>query len=125
MVIFYIGDYDPAGVLIDVKLEQELRHHLDADVDLQFIRLGITPEQIRECDLPRNCRKATDQRSLHIEHTVEAEAMPAHMLRRIVRDEIEALLPSDALKVAKVAEELEREFLTSLAEAATSIGRGT
>ena len=24
---FYIGDYDPAGVLIDVTLERELREH--------------------------------------------------------------------------------------------------
>jgi hypothetical protein len=28
--IFYIGDYDPAGVLIDVSIERELREHLDA-----------------------------------------------------------------------------------------------
>jgi hypothetical protein len=28
VVIFYIGDYDPAGVLIDVSLEKELRGHL-------------------------------------------------------------------------------------------------
>ena len=27
-VIFYIGDYDPAGVLIDVVLERELRQRM-------------------------------------------------------------------------------------------------
>ena len=30
--IFYIGDYDPAGVLIDVSLEKELRTHLAEDL---------------------------------------------------------------------------------------------
>jgi hypothetical protein len=39
--IFYIGDYDPAGVLIDVALERELRQHLGPDVDLDFRRLAI------------------------------------------------------------------------------------
>ncbi len=28
VTVFYIGDYDPAGVLIDVSLERELRLHL-------------------------------------------------------------------------------------------------
>ena len=27
-LVFYIGDYDPAGVLIDVGIERELRLHL-------------------------------------------------------------------------------------------------
>ncbi len=115
VVVFYIGDYDPAGVLIDVSLERELREHLDEVVDLRFVRLGITAEQIEQYDLPRNYRKVTDRRSLHIERTVEAEAMPAQILRKIVRDEIEALLPADALKVARVAEKSEREILKAFA----------
>ena len=121
VVIFYVGDYDPAGVLIDVKLEEELRYHLADEVDLRFVRLAITADQIVEYDLPRNYRKAGDKRSLHIERTVEAEAMPAHILRGIVRDEIEALLPADALKVAKVAEASEQSFLRDLAH---SIDKG-
>jgi len=115
VVIFYVGDYDPAGVLIDVKLEEELRRHLDCTVDLHFTRLAITPEQIEEHRLPRNYRKAGDKRSLHVEHTVEAEAMPAHVLRKIVRGSVEALLPPDALRVAQVAERSERDFLMQLA----------
>jgi hypothetical protein len=45
-VIFYIGDYDPAGVLIDVAIERELRAHLDPDISLSFERIGITLGQI-------------------------------------------------------------------------------
>jgi hypothetical protein len=113
--VFYIGDYDPAGVLIDVALERELRKHLDPRISLTFERLGITAQQIIEYDLPRKPRKATDRRAQHIEQTVEAEAMPASDLRAILRAEIEALLPPDALVVAKVAEESERRYLTLLA----------
>ena len=116
VVIFYIGDYDPAGVLIDVSLERELREHLDPDIELSFRRIGITPEQIAEYDLPTKPRKTTDKRALHITKTVEAEAMPAHIMRELLRDEIEALLPPFAVRTAKVAERSEREHLDRIAD---------
>jgi len=62
VVIFYIGDYDPAGVLIDVTIERELRAHLDPEVDLHFERIAITPEQITAYDLPTKPRKEKDHR---------------------------------------------------------------
>jgi hypothetical protein len=116
VVIFYIGDYDPAGVLIDVSLERELLEHLDPDIELSFRRIGITPEQIAEYDLPTKPRKSTDKRALHITKTVEAEAMPAHIMRELLRDEIETLLPPFAVLTAKVAEQSEREHLDCIAD---------
>lgn len=117
VTVLYVGDYDPAGVLIDVALEKELRNHLDSTIDLTFVRLGITPQQIEDYDLPTKPRKASDKRAPHIEHTVEAEAMPAHILRALLREQIERLLPPGALQVAKVAEESERAHLARLAAA--------
>lgn len=114
--VFYIGDYDPAGVLIDVEIEKAIRGHLNSGVVMRFERIGITPEQIVEYDLPTKPRNQHDMRSMHIKATVEAEAMPAHILRALLRDRIEALLPPDALRVAKVAEESERAGLRLLAE---------
>jgi len=115
--IFYVGDYDPAGVLIDQSLETELREHLAAHVELDFQRIAITPEQIAEHDLPTKPRKKSDRRSKQILETVEAEAMPAHLLRELLRDEVEALLPLGALERIKVAEESERKGLIELAAA--------
>jgi hypothetical protein len=115
VVVFYIGDYDPAGVLIDVALERELRTHLHPDVAMRFVRLGITAEQVERYDLPRKPRKESDRRALHIDCAVEAEAMPATILRTLLRDEIEALLPAHALEVAKVAEASEQAGLARLA----------
>lgn len=116
VTIFYIGDYDPAGVLIDVAIERELRTHLDPDIELTFERIGITEQQIRIHDLPTKPRKTTDRRSLHIAETVEAEAMPAHLLRALLRERVESLLPSGALKATKVAEESEKHGLRLLAK---------
>ena len=122
-VIFYIGDYDPAGVLIDKAIERELRQHIDAyhnqdpdrSIHLDFQRIGITEEQIRRYDLPTKPRKDGDKRALHIAYTVEAEAMPAHIMREILRDRIEALLPAGALAAAKVAEDEEKKALNLVA----------
>ncbi|MFZ2170949.1 MAG: hypothetical protein WAW61_15090, partial [Methylococcaceae bacterium] len=115
LIIYYIGDYDPAGVLIDVSLEAELRRHINQDINLEFIRIGINAEQIEAYDLPTKPRKATDKRSQQVESTVEAEAMPAHILRTILRERIESLLPEGALAATKVAEESERAGLLKLA----------
>lgn len=134
--VIYIGDYDPAGVLIDRSLEAELRRHLQgADdrtelvdmmvtaalrgdfrkipqtVDFNFHRLAITPEQITAYNLPTKPRKDSDRRAPHIKETVEAEAMPAGILRQLLRITIEDLLPAGALAVAKAAEGSERAHL--------------
>ena len=118
VVILYVGDYDPAGVLIDVVLERELRQHLDPGVHLDFRRIAISPEQIVEHDLPTRPRKATDRRSLHVAETVEAEAMPAGTMRGILRSEVEAMLPPRALDIARAAELSERDHLLTLANIA-------
>jgi hypothetical protein len=115
VTIFYIGDYDPCGVLIDVAIERELRKHLNPAITLDFQRIGITLAQIAEFDLPTKPRKSSDRRSPQIKSTVEAEAMPAGIMRELLRAHIEALLPADALRIAKVAEQSEREGLERMA----------
>ena len=115
LVVLYVGDYDPAGVLIDQSLQRELRQHLRADIELSFRRIGINEEQIGAYDLPTKPRKEGDKRSLQVAHTVEAEAMPARDLRAILRLEVEMLLPERALEVALVAEQSERQHLFNMA----------
>jgi hypothetical protein len=140
--VLYIGDYDPAGVLIDRSLEAELRSHLrgvdpdDEDlrdllieagkigifsdlpptIDLHFHRLAITEEQIVQFDLPTKPRKETDRRAPHIKETVEAEAMPAGILRDLLRGKVESFLPAGALEIARAAEESERAQLRRWAD---------
>jgi hypothetical protein len=65
--------------------------------------------------LPTKPRKAGDRRSAQVKSTVEAEAMPAGVMRAL-RDAVETLLPEDALMVTKVAEESERQQLEWVAE---------
>ena len=119
--IVYIGDYDPAGVLIDRDVIGKLRGHLpDLQIDEQ--RIAITPEQAAV--LPSKPRKASDPRRPEIRETVEAEAMPAGELRRLLRVVVEACLPPGALAAATAAEDDEREGLRRLAALTSRYGAG-
>ena len=117
-VVYYVGDYDPAGVLIDVSIADGLREHLRGadDPAIDFRRLAINREQIAEYDLPTKPRKAGERRRPDLLHTVEAEAMPAAALRELLVSAVESHLEPGALHVAKVAEQSERSELWNWAE---------
>ncbi len=109
VAIVYVGDYDPAGLLIDVALERELRKHTEVDID--FRRVAINEGQIAEYGLPTKPRKVREKRRPEIAETVEAEAMPAPILRSLVREAIEEHLPEGALKYAALMDAEGQHFL--------------
>ena len=115
-IVFYIGDYDPAGVLIDQSIEQELREHLPDGFPMEFNRIAVNKDQVVEYDLPTKPRKASDARRLDITETVEAEAMPAATLRELLRSSVEGLLPDGAVEDMDEADEEERGGLERMAE---------
>ena len=121
-VVFYVGDYDPAGVLIDQSIEQELREHLPDGFPLEFQRIAVNEDQVIEYDLPTKPRKASDPRRLDITETVEAEAMPAATLRELLRSSIEGLLPDGAVEDMDQTDEEEREGIERMAELLTDHG---
>ena len=120
VVVLYIGDYDPAGLLIDQSIETELLKHLHTRLIIR--RLAINEVQIGVYDLPTKPRKESDKRRLDVNETVEAEAMPAMILRQIVREAVESYLPPRALQAALVAEESERAGLQMLASGIKEYG---
>ena len=84
--IIYIGDYDPAGVLIDKSIMPELSLHLGS---VTLHRIAITQEQIAQYDLPTKPRKKSEPRQPDIAETVEAEAMPVKLLLRLLRKQLD------------------------------------
>ena len=123
-VVFYVGDYDPAGVLIDQSIEQELREHLPDDFPLEFKRIAVNADQVDEYDLPTKPRKAGEVRRQDITETVEAEAMPAATLRGLLRSSVEGLLPDGAVDDMEEADEEGREGLGRMAELLDHHGLG-
>ena len=106
--IYYIGDYDAAGLLIDKDLESKLRGFLPDRFPLTFERLAVNHEQIRLFNLPTRPRKDSERRRPDVLETVEAEAMPVGVMRNMVRSKVEALLPPDALAIARRVEKEEQ-----------------
>lgn len=112
LVVVYVGDHDPSGVLIDRSLEKALQDHLT--VPLTFERLAVTEAQIVEMGLPSKPRKPTERRSPHVLDSVEAEAIPAPVLRRLVVDRVESYLPADRMETIEAVEASEREILLEM-----------
>ena len=100
--VVYIGDYDPAGMLIDQSIMTELGRHL-GDI-LTLHRIAVTEEQIAQYDLPTKPRKASERRRPDIKATVEAEAMPVELLLRLLRQQLDVFLPDGALEKARERE---------------------
>ena len=112
--IVYVGDYDPAGVLIDDAIVDELRAHLPSEITLH--RIAITQEQIAKYDLPTKPRKEGEPRRRDIAETVEAEAMPVGLLLDLLRQQLHVFLPDGVLQQAKGIELRIREDLVQLAD---------
>jgi len=117
--IYHLGDYDPSGVNAGEKIEQTLRE-MAPEADITFQRIGVTPDQIEEWDLPTRPTKATDSRAKGFGNiSVELDAIEPGLLRTLVELAIQRHLPQDQLQVLKAAEASERELITSLVDAMT------
>jgi hypothetical protein len=112
--IYYFGDHDPSGVQIPVHVERGLREHAP-HADIHFERVAVTPEQIEYFNLPtRPTKRGSHSRGFEGD-SVDLDAIPARTLRRLVRGCIEQHINQEKLRITKLAEESERNFLLKLA----------
>ncbi len=133
-LILHLGDYDPSGEDIARTVRETLTRYVRqlyqtrimADLAAgfrplllpAFDRLAVTPEQIKELELPYRPVKKSDPRTRRFAGagSVEIEAIPRRTILAILRDRIERELDSHALEIARVAEESERAVLARIAE---------
>lgn len=92
--IFYVGDHDPSGMVIDESLEANLLN--DFGVAWQVRRIALTWDQAQ--DLPHLDLKPTDSRTPGYEacygsRAWEVEALPVEELREIVSNQLHTLWP--------------------------------
>jgi hypothetical protein len=115
-IIYNLGDHDPSGVCAWEVIERRLREFADADIDLTFDRIAVTPEQIVELDLPTRPTKKTTHAKKFVGESVEVDAIETPTLRALVREAIETHIDQDALALTRVAEESERETLLRMVD---------
>ena len=114
-VILCVGDYDQAGVLIDKAIESRLREFLVSwPGALTFTRLAVNNDQIDTMGLPTRPPKASDTRSKEVTRAVEAEAIPAPIMREIVSSALQGLIPERVLRLERMVEAQERRDIKSI-----------
>lgn len=106
VIVLYVGDFDPSGLDIGLSIEERMRRYLPrrCSVDIDFRRIAVTPEQVRDMGLQGhelNPNIPVSQRNRFFalcdeygiaREPVEAEAMNANVLRQLVETEIEACI---------------------------------
>lgn len=112
--LYYVGDWDPSGKLIPEVIERGLRRFAPGCV-ASFERLLVTEEQIEQLNLPTKPPKSSTHSRGFTGGTVEAEAIPAHRTRQIVREAIEQHLDMREVEVMREAEASEAEIIRNVA----------
>ncbi len=112
--IYHFGDHDPSGVDAAYQIEMGLWKH--GVVDIQFERVAITEEQIDIYHLPVRETKSSDPRSKTWGNkpSVELDALPAPILRDLVRECIEPHINPTEWERLRLIEEHERETLAEV-----------
>jgi hypothetical protein len=60
--IYHLGDFHPSGVNAGEKIEETLRE-MAPDADITFRRIGVSPRQIQNGNLPSRPTKMSDSRA--------------------------------------------------------------
>ena len=119
-VILHLGDLDPSGVSIFDSVAEDVAAFVEADrpwgtITVAFERVALTPEQVREYDLPTAPPKATDSRSKGWDGgTCQLEALPPNVIADILREAIERHINHEMLDHDQKLEELERQEIQRL-----------
>jgi hypothetical protein len=99
--VFYISDFDPAGLIMPVSLARQVefwRDQFAPESDIKLKHLMLTREQINRYDLPRTPIKESDTRKRafeerHGEGAVELDALEALRSGELIRVLEEAIQP--------------------------------
>lgn len=115
--VLHLGDHDPSGVHIFRALSEDIRAFADVyGGEVDFQRLAVTPEQIREMSLPTSPVKATDNRSFEGTQTVQCEAIDPPDLAEIVRQGILAYTDRAGLERAQEWQTTIRSSVSAMLE---------
>lgn len=126
VTVLYVGDWDPSGLAIDRSVKERLDRYTEDAVEIDFRRIAVTSEQIRELDLTAHAINDRDTSARRFAETcaeealpveaVEVEAIPPNVLRSLLEGEIYGLVEDpDTWNATLAAEESERALFGELA----------
>jgi hypothetical protein len=107
--VLYLGDYDLAGG----DIEDNTRSVLEGYRDLDWERLALTGDQVREHNLTPIIKSDRRFKNGGTHEAVETEALSQRLIVQIVRDRLDALLP-EPLEQFRAREAKERAHLRAM-----------
>ncbi|AKB61367.1 hypothetical protein [Methanosarcina mazei] len=115
--ILYIGDHDPSGLAMDVSIISTLAKMGANGVD--FRRVALTPEQVKEYNLPPNMIKESNTNSpkykeKHGEFSWECDALPPEILNEVLENSILSIIDYSKYQEMCKLEEAEKEKLRQI-----------
>lgn len=114
--VYQLGDHDPSGVGAWQDFQRKVTAFAPT-AEVTFQRLAVTPDQITSMGLPTRPTKTSDTRARNFDGgSVEVDAIPAPVLRRILSDAIEQHVDPESLRQTELVEASERDLLYRLAE---------
>ena len=110
--IYQFGDHDPTGALIPRTIEARLRK-LCPDIEFAVERVALTEDQIDEYNLPTRPTKRDGNRhaSSFEGESVELDALPPRILKRMAREVIERHITPEMLRSLRATQESESDLL--------------
>lgn len=107
--VYYFGDHDPSGRLIDPSALRSLEEDFGAAVN--FERVALTEDQIEVYNLPTRPTKESNHSKNFKGRSVEIDALAMDVLRSLVDRAISQHLPPGWLEMMKRIEAQERATL--------------
>jgi hypothetical protein len=109
ITVFYLGDHDPSGQMIEQDLYQRVH---DYGCSFELERLAIFKSDISEFNLPPLRIKQTDSNAWKFQEKygddcVELDALPPDVLRERIKEAVELLIDFDLWNRAKATETAE------------------
>ena len=119
--ILHLGDYDPSGECIFNSGAEDVRAFVLEDrrwntIDVEFIRVALTEEQVDIYDLPTAPPKSTDSRTAKWEGegTCQLEALSPSQISGLLTEAIEDLINLDLVYEEEHQEQADREKIHTL-----------
>jgi hypothetical protein len=116
-VILHLGDLDPSGVSIFDSVAEDVAAFVQSDrpwatVSVEFERVALTRDHVRQYGLPTVPPKATDTRSKSwAGETCQLEALPPDIIADILRQAVERRISAYQLATDRARELIERRMI--------------
>ena len=121
ITVFFLGDHDPSGHVIEQDIHRRVQ--IASGTSFRMKRLAIHPADIQAFHLPPQALKANDSRRASFQRrfgadapTVELDALPASELRRRVETAVGALVDPARWERQIAVQQIELNCILEFAE---------